>query len=150
MDTQKGIGKYQQYLNMKHEWEGLNCLTLIEYLYKKYLDIDFMDTWLRLGREDGTSNINSKWFIKYGQEDFQNEIKNWIKTELTQAKEFDILVFTNRKDIPRHFGMYIGQNYFIHMSEKMPCSISFLEETYRNKLNMKSTVSGMYRHVKLV
>ncbi len=146
----EGLGKYQEYLHLTHEWEGLNCLTLLEHLYKKYLDMDFMDTWIRAGRKNGTSNVTSKWFIQYGKEDFQNEIKNWIKINIKETKEFDILVFTNKRNIPLHFGMYIGQNYFIHMSEKIPCRISVLDSNYREKLNLKNTLSGIYRHVKLV
>lgn len=146
----EGIGKYQEYLTLTHEWEDLNCLTLLEHLYKKYLNIDFMDTWLRADRKDGSTNIDARWFAKYRREDFLNEISNWIKIELTQIKEFDILVFTSKGNLPKHFGMYIGQNYMIHMLQNNPCQISFLDDTYRDKLNIENTASGIYRHVNLV
>src|ERR1051326_5664105 len=95
------LKKYYKYLNINHSWSEINCLTLIELIYKDELKIDFQDTWLRTKPE----KIDKNWFKIYGTNIFQDELKHWINIPLTNLMEYDILVYTTKEGIPVHFGM---------------------------------------------
>lgn len=144
---EEGIEKYQQFLTLKHEWEKLNCFTIIEHLYKKFLDIDFSDTWQRIGK--GEETLSKRWFVAHAEE-IRQELKHWKKVDVTELKEYDIAYFTNKRNVPKHFAMYIGQNLFIHLPSNAPCSILFFNESYRDALLYPDTDSGVYRHESLV
>ncbi len=132
--------KYLPYLKIKHSWDKINCLTLIEDIYNKQLNIDFFATWERLKRTDGTSNIDKFWFRKYTINELENELQYWKKINITESQEYDVLVFTSLKKVPIHFGMYIHSNKFIHVIEEQYCRFSELDQEYRDKLR------GVYRH----
>jgi cell wall-associated NlpC family hydrolase len=125
--------KYIPYIGLKHDWNTINCLTIIEKIYKEKLGITFDDVWKRAGRVDGTSNLDRKWFIKYGLDSVMIELQNWQKIPLTKLKEYDILVFV-KKERPWHFGMYIDANKFIHVEENSFVTISELSQEYRDIL----------------
>ena len=90
--------------------------------------------WKRLDRLDGTTEVDRNWFKNYGAKELLNEVQYWEKINLTDLQEYDILVFTSRKGSPIHFGMYIETNQFIHVEEDRNCSISLLDDEYREKL----------------
>ena len=43
---------YYHYLNIKHSWTGINCLTLIEDIYRQERGIDFKKSFNRLEAKD--------------------------------------------------------------------------------------------------
>lgn len=141
--------KYYKYLEYHHSWQCINCLTLIEKIYKDNLDIDFSDQWKRAGRMDGTSGIDSSWPKKFKDAILSEKI-NWVKISLTELKEYDILAFVNRKNIPFHFGCYISNNKFIHAPRNSNINITDLNDYYREWMTYEYTDGGAYRHKYLV
>lgn len=138
------INKYIPYLHLKHNYEGLNCLTIIEKLYKDFLHIELNNIWKRTGREDGSTDVNSRWYQKYTMVDVENEVAHWKKVDITDIKEYDVIVFVSKRNRPLHFGMSTGYNNFIHLPEKSTCHISELDMTWRER------IYGIYRHNELV
>lgn len=128
-----GLEKYIPYLSIKHSWDRFNCLTLIELLYKDFLNIDFNSVWKRQNRLNGTTNIDRKWFLKYTKKHIDNETKYWKKIDLVDLQEFDILIFITKKGRIFHFAMYIGENKFINIQENSYCTISEFDEYWRNR-----------------
>lgn len=106
------------------------------------------ELWKTLGGFN-KNKVNNYWYNHYTRDIILEEIKNWFKINLTELKEYDILVFTNRKDQPRHFGMYIANNKFIHLPSDSMCVISELNDKYRERLQF-GKCSGVYRHNDLV
>lgn len=137
--------KYRKYIGLKHSWEAINCLTLIENIYKDFLSIDFSNMWKRAGRYDGVTKIDKNWHRQYGAPTLLNELQHWIKVPLLNVQEYDILVFTSRQNIPFHFAMYIGDNLIIHITEGNYSTIAELDETRRKNLELEGTSSGIYR-----
>ena len=138
------MNKYYKYLQIKHTYGKINCLTLIELIYKEKLKIDMSETWQRAGRHDGTSQVDKKWFLKYTIESVKKELQHWIYVSITDIKEYDIVIFVSKKMRPLHFGMYIGDNKYIHLPENSNCHISELN------LKERELLFGVYRHPKLV
>lgn len=135
------LSKYTPYLNIKHDWHGINCITLIEDIYDKNLGFNFDDVWKRLniGKQ-----FKNKWGLIYTKDILEKEFsENWKKIPITHLQEYDLLFFiiNNR---PYHFGMYIDCNRFIHVEIKSYCTISYLDDNFRIALK------GIYRHEKLV
>ena len=123
--------KYVPYLKIKHEWDNINCYTLIELIYLSHLSIDLKNS---LGKNIGyCEHMNKRWFIaNFTKAHLDKELENWDKISLTDLKEFDILVFTNKKNRPFHFGLYIAQNTFIHLEENSYCCFSLLDSYWRD------------------
>jgi len=127
------MNKYTKYLTLKHSWSGINCLTLIELIYKEQLNKSFFKVWQRAEREDGTTNVARKWFKEYTTQ-IINEIKNWNKISLPEITEYDIIVFRSKRGIINHFGMYIGNNQFIHIMDGCYATISELNDEWREQI----------------
>ncbi len=135
------MNKYYHYLNIKHSWTGINCLTLIEDIYKQERGLDFKESFLRLEAKD-YENLSRKWFLKnFTKDTLINESKYWYKIDLTNLELYDILVFVDKKDRPIHFGMYLSNYNFIHVEEDKYVTISLLNDEWREILE------GAYRYV---
>lgn len=139
-----GMRKYIHYLDVAHSWGGINCFTLIEDIYNNFLNIDLSDIWKRVGWEDGKTGIDRTWIRKYQYKQLLNEMKYWDKVEITDLQEFDILVFTSKQNNPIHFGLYVGQNTFLHVEEKSFCSFALFDDVHRGRFY------GAFRHRSLV
>lgn len=126
-----GLEKYTQYLTIKHNWDKYNCLTLIELLYKDFLNINFTSIWKRQGRLDGNFNVGRKWFLKYTKEHIDKETKYWDEINLVDLQEFDILIFITKKGRIFHFAMYVGENKFINIQENSYCTLIEFNEYWR-------------------
>ena len=134
--------KYTPYLHMKHDWNGINCITLIENIYQRFLNISLDDMWNRLGQG---KQFNKKWRTIYDFELLKQEVdNNWKKISLPNIQEFDIIFIISRGKIPLHFGLYIDQNRFIHVEEFSYCTVSELNERYRDR------AYGYFRHKLMV
>lgn len=136
--------KYIKYLIYKHTWNYINCLTLIELIYEEQLGIDFSDIWDELEIPDGTTDANINWFKKYHKKFLKLKLLNWTKISLQQLQEYDIILFKNRKGLINHFGMYIGENKFIHVEQDIYTNINELNEHWRD------SILAIYRHNDLV
>jgi len=136
--------KYLPYLKIRHSWDDMNCLTLLEDIFIQFLSLNFKDTWYRAERIDGVTDVTNSWFKTYDIKVVLNEIRHWDKIPLTEIQEFDILVFVSKRQTPLHFGLYIERNMFIHIQEGANCCFSMLNDEYRDKLY------GVFRHKSLV
>jgi cell wall-associated NlpC family hydrolase len=140
------MNKYRKYVGIKHSWEDINCLTLIEWIYKEHLNIDFMPMWKRAQRENGTTAVDRHWYHTYGASYLLNELEYWTKIDLSNVQEFDILIFVTRSNLPVHFGMFIGDNRFIEILENNYSQITELDDKHRRLLQLENTSAGIYRH----
>ena len=140
-DLDTGITKYQKYLTKHHDWESFNCFHLIESIYREFLGIELSDLFNRVKIDWSNSHITKRWFYQnFTKEKLREEEQNWVKVPLTDLQEFDILVFTTKKDRPVHFGLYITSNRFIHLEEYKNASFAYLDQDWRECLY------GAYRH----
>tara|TARA_Y100000034_G_C6899105_1_gene415221 strand:+ start:2299 stop:2715 length:417 start_codon:yes stop_codon:yes gene_type:complete len=136
--------KYLKYLYREHDYQGINCLTLIEQIYLELLNINFFEMWHRVGTAGNSEDVSSRWKFLYKHKIIE-ELTHWKKIELVNIKEYDILVFNSKKkDLINHFGMYIGENKFIHISENRYSQLSELNQDYRDVL------FGVFRHPDVV
>lgn len=136
------FNKYLHYLRVKHDWNHINCLTLIEDIYDRFLGVNFNQSYKRLNVDKNKTTYSRRWFYSnFTKEFLEVESKYWVKITLTDLKEFDILVFVDKKERPNHFGCYIAQNKFIHIQEHQFATIELLNEDWREQLQ------GVYRYV---
>lgn len=134
--------KYTKYLQFKHNWQGINCLTLIEVIYKDHLGINWQNNYKHFGIDNANDNIDRKWVLKFGKDLFEEESKQWQKIPLSEMKEYDILVFLNEKrNRVIHFGMCIGGLKFIHCEQNQYVRIQEIRQEDLDNL------MGIYRYV---
>jgi hypothetical protein len=137
--------KYLKYLPLKHSYEGINCISLLEFIYRsENHDLTlFGKIWKDFGLENGKVR-NAKWTVDPALLECWL-CQNALKIELTELKEFDLLIFKNlRTGKISHFGMYIGDNRFIHLPESGYVQI----EDYNQK--WREVTYGAYRHLQKI
>ena len=128
---------YVNYLGIKHDYQNVNCITLIEKIYKEELKSDvFKSLWTHLNLSDGKPTEGRRWKFKITLE----KIEEWIATneqriKLTDVEEYDVIIFKSKKNRPIHFGMYVGGNKFIHIEEESSSMISSLNQIWREQLH---------------
>jgi len=138
-----GLKKYEHYIKIKHEWQGMNCVTLIVDIYNRFLNIDLKECLSRAGT-DGVTNIDAKWYQIVPYETIINEINNWKKINLRDIQEYDILIFRTKNMRHVHFGMYIEAGTYIHLPFNGYATFKLLNED-----DIKILI-GCYRHYDLV
>ena len=132
--------KYRKYLGIKHDYHNTNCITLIADIYKNELPNEdtFKKIWDYLDITEGHPEQEDKWWKFFDLKRWNKFLKEYCKKieNLTEIQEYDVIVFsTSRRRIPIHFGMYIGQNYMIHLEEKGTSKIEMLTDTWRGKIH---------------
>jgi len=131
--------KYRKYLGIKHDYQNTNCITLIAEIYEKELHRDdFTKIWEYLNLPDGHPEQENKWWKFFTlQKLLQCTQKYATKIEnIVDLQEYDVIIFSApRRRIPVHFGMYIGQNYMIHLEEKSTSKIEMLNDDWREKIH---------------
>jgi len=128
------------YLGLQHNYLGNNCFTIIHDFYKNELNIDSLEKLI-------PPNIKSrKWMKDISLQDIDNwALEYGIKVPLTDAQDFDVMVFRSHKlNRPIHFGMFLK-----------PCNMLHLEEgrTSRYESIGNEWIDGLYaiyRHKSLV
>jgi hypothetical protein len=124
---------YVKYLNRKHDYSTNNCITLINEIYKNDLSSDIFDSfWEYASIPEGKITDGRAWMRRITVE----TIENWASTvakkvNLTEAQEYDVIVFKSKRALPIHFGMYIGKNRFIHLEEGRYSKIDVLNDDWR-------------------
>lgn len=127
----------QEYIGLKHNYNNINCISLITNFYKKQLNIKIALPEYPKSR---------RWMCYFTT----NEIDSWAfnnasKISLTNAQNFNILVFkaaNNNRLI--HFGMYIKPNKMLHVEEGNTSRIDVLSDYWLKHLY------GVYKHNELV
>lgn len=131
------MSNYTQYLGIKHDYLNINCITLIERIYKEQLGSDvFSDLWKHLEIKNGKPKEGTRWKFKITFDkilEWTN--KNARKVDLRDLKEYDVFIFKSKKNRPLHFGMYIGENKFIHIEEESTSVISLLNQDWRDQIH---------------
>jgi hypothetical protein len=124
---------YLKYLNRKHDYKDHNCITLINEIYKNELDSNIFNSfWDCAEIPDGKITDGRAWMRRISIE----TIENWASTvakkvNLTELQEYDVIVFKSKRLLPIHFGMYIGNNRFIHLEEGRYSKIDVLNDDWR-------------------
>lgn len=75
-----------------------------------------------------------KWGDLVTFEDIHRILYNRLKVDIKDLKPYDLLIFGISDKRPQHFGLYIGNNQFIHY-RKIP-KIDDLTEEWRKKLKV--------------
>ena len=129
---------YTKYLGIKHNYQNINCITLIEKIYKEELNSKvFQSLWTHLNLSEGKPLEGRRWKFKITLEKIEEWVdSNAIKVDLTDIEEYDGIVFKSKKNRPIHFGMYITNNNFIHVEEETGSRISALDQEWRNQIHV--------------
>ena len=129
-----------KYLGHYHTYLGINCITLIDNFYKCELNINDIEKLI-------PSNIeNRRWMKKISLQ----QIDDWalihgIKVSLTEARDFDVMVFKSIKlQRPIHFSMFFKPCNMLHLEEGRTSRYESISNEWRNCLH------AIYRHRSLV
>ena len=129
--------KYLKYLGVKHDYLTNNCITLINDIYKNELNSDVFDSlWDHLDMPFGKPLEGRRWMKRVSFD----SITDWAskiatKVNLTDTQEYDVILFKSGRLIPTHFGLYIGNNKFIHLEETKYSKIDVLNDTWREQIH---------------
>ena len=127
----------QKYLSLKHEYGKIDCIELIRSFYKNELNIDF----------DLPPYPHSRAWMKYFH---TQKVDEWaskcsIKVKLTDAKNYDVMVFRSEKyELAIHFGMFLMPSKLLHIEEGGCSCVQTLSEYWMNRLH------AIYRHNDMV
>ena len=127
----------QKYLSLKHKYGEVDCIELIRSFYKNELNIQF----------DLPPYPHSRAWMKYFH---TSKVDEWaskcsIKVKLTDAKNYDVMVFKSPKsDLVVHFGLYLQHNKILHVEEGRDSCVEALSDYWRERLH------SIYRHNELV
>ena len=100
----------QKYLGLKHEYGQTDCIELIRNFYKNELKLEF----------DLPPYPHSRAWMKYFH---TTKVDEWaskcsIKVKLTDAKNYDVMVFKSEKhELAIHFGMFLMPSKLLHIEE---------------------------------
>lgn len=127
-----------KYLNILHNYSGTNCLALISQFYETELGIlmeeerllfnNFKIPDLKALREIPVEKVYS--------------LKNWSKINLTNIKEFDIIMYTRHSKIS-HFSMYVGDLKILDLRQNSHSVLRHLNDTQRD------SIESCFRHKQL-
>ena len=133
--------KYKKYLGIPHDFQNINCITLISKIYEQELSRqDFKKVWGYVDVKNGHPDpaYQNKWWKYLIQEKLLiclQECATRVE-KLIDLKEYDVIIFgTPRKNIPIHFGMYIGQNSIIHLPAGSTSKIELLNDYWRGRIH---------------
>ena len=127
----------QKYLGLKHQYGQVDCIELIRNFYKNELKIDF----------DLPPYPHSRAWMKYFH---TQKVDEWAskcstKVKLTDAKNYDVMVFKSEKyDLAIHFGMYLMPSKLLHIEEGGCSCVQTLSDYWINRLH------AIYRHNDMV
>jgi len=107
--------------------EIYNCWTFLEKIHPniKVWNKDLQEIY---------SSKKHKWGDLVSFEYIRNLSCGCIEVTIKDIKSYDVLVFGVSDKRPQHFGLYIGNNQFIHY-RKMP-QIEDLTDVWRKKLKV--------------
>lgn len=129
---------FTKYLNIKHDYEGINCLSLICKFYEKELNIPWEEEKLLFNNLHFTSIREIR---KIPVEKLHN-LKNWIKIDLLNIRKYDIIVYTKNEKLS-HFAMYVGEQKILDLREEQHSVLRHFNDRQRDH------IEGCYRHKQL-
>jgi cell wall-associated NlpC family hydrolase len=127
----------EKYLFLQHNYDDINCVTLIQQFYKEELGLELVIPEYEKSR---------RWSAFFTTESVDSWAKNNAKkVELTEAKNYDLIIFKSRNSNKlTHFAMYIESNRMLHVEENSTSKIEILSDYWLQQLY------GVYRHAALV
>lgn len=122
------------YLELGREKNGVDCYGLCYQIYKNELGIEIPD-YFGTGFQD-LIDENAKKKLK---EELQNFIldeseKEWIEVPLSEAKEFDLVLF-NICGYIVHIGIMISKDSMLHSFNGMDCVIEKLGQKWTGRVH---------------
>lgn len=127
----------QKYLGLHHEYGNIDCIELIRSFYKNELKLNF----------DLPTYPHSRDWMKHF---YIKKVDEWaskcsIKVKLTDAKNYDVMVFKSEKyDLAIHFGMYLMPSKLLHIEEGGCSCVQTLSDYWIDRLH------AIYRHNDMV
>ena len=134
------------YMRQPYSMEDNNCLDLVIDIYKKELDIDLK---LSIGQHLGLDQLISsgwRWRMLISLAEIDDFITNVLgpKIDMSELMVYDVLIFKTKNNRPTHFGLYIGNNQFLHIDYGKAAFLSSLGQEQRENFH------AAYRHRELV
>lgn len=118
-----------KYLGRPHNYGSFDCIKLIELVYAE-LGLEFSSPTYSFSRRwmrEITTEAIDTWAAKYAK-----------KVLLTEAKSYDVMVFTGRNKNPSHFGLFMAPSKLLHVEQSSVCRI--------DNLPYHETLYAVYRH----
>ena len=128
------------YIGLRHDYDNINCITIIDRFFKTELDIDDIEKLIP------PDIVNRRWMKKISLE----QIDEWalqygIKVPLTEAQDFDVMVFRSHTFTrPIHFGMFVKPCHMLHLEEGRTSRYESISNEWLGALY------AIYRHKSLV
>lgn len=133
------MGNYSKYINLPYKElgrtsSGIDCYGLITLIFKEKLGVILPDFTELIYDKERYAVTKQEDHILY------NIGLRW--KEVTNPKEFDILVFNDSKelDLSKHVGLFIGDDKFIHSLRRSSSVITKLDNMF-----WKSKLSAILR-----
>ena len=125
------------YLGIKHDYSNTNCITLVKSIYEAELNFYEFDTiFNNIGVPKGPPTDKKRWVFRITVDQIEGQaLKFFKKVNLTDIKEFDLLIFKLNEIRPSHFGVYVTSNKFLHSEEGKYSCLSELDDFYRKRLS---------------
>ena len=127
----------QKYLGLRHEYGDIDCIELIRLFYKNELNLKF---------EFPVYPHSRDWMKHFHIQ----KVDEWAskcstKVKLTDAKNYDVMVFKSEKyELATHFGMYLMPSKLLHIEEGGCSCVQTLSDYWVNRLH------AIYRHNEMV
>jgi hypothetical protein len=129
-----------KYIGIQHSYIGINCISILHNFYKNELNIDCI-------ADLTPDNIKDRKWMKTItlQQIDEWALKHSIKVPLTEAQDFDVMIFKSIKfQRPIHFGMFLKPCNILHLEEGRTSRYETISNEWRNCLH------AIYRHNSLV
>lgn len=98
---------------------GMDCFTLLCYVFEKELDIKIPYT-----SSDFLKMVDDQWFTKTHTQHFLNGSNNGDWLEVDKLKQYDlILMCLGATNVVNHVAMYVGNNKILQMIENRDSAI---------------------------
>ena len=130
---------YLKYLNIKHDYQTNNCLSLIASIYENELHIPWIEERVLFNN----FVINDIKDLRKIPISAIYNLKNWSKISLTEIQEFDIIIYTRLNKLS-HFSMYVGNLKILDLRENFSSVLRHFNDTQRDN------IEGIMRHKQLV
>lgn len=127
----------EKYLGLSHEYGTIDCIKLIQFFYENELGISL---------DIPNYSFSRMWIRDYSPLALESKLLKYaIKVPLTEAKNYDLIVFKSADNkFITHFGMFLQPCKMLHVEENNTSKIEYLSDYWIN------LTYGIYRHKALV
>jgi cell wall-associated NlpC family hydrolase len=126
-----------KYIGLPHQYGVLDCITLVRVVYEQELNILLelpIYTPSRHWMREYPVDLVDQWAKQYAE-----------KVSLTEAKNYDLIVFkSDKSNLTTHFAIFLLPNNILHIEEGRTSTLSLLNDYWRQR------IYAVYRHHDLV